>query len=127
MDMSRCGKTGTAHSRCDMLTARQRERYSRHIMLPNFGTSAQELLLKSHVAVIGAGGLGCPVLQYLAAAGVGKITVIDGDLVELSNLQRQVLFTTADIGKKKALCAANRLSLLNEDVQFIAYAERLTS
>jgi len=77
-------------------------RFERQLILPGFGTEGQEKLRNSSVAVIGAGGLGSPILLYLAAAGVGKITVVDGDEVSLSNLNRQVIFGEMDLGKKKA-------------------------
>jgi molybdopterin/thiamine biosynthesis adenylyltransferase len=84
----------------------EQERYSRHFVLPRFGAEGQQRLKNSSVAVVGAGGLGAPVLSYLAAAGIGRIGVFDADTVSISNLQRQVLFTPADLGKKKATCAA---------------------
>jgi sulfur-carrier protein adenylyltransferase/sulfurtransferase len=89
------------------------ERYQRHLALVGFGPAAQERLRRSTVLVIGAGGLGCPALLYLAAAGVGRILVIDSDRVEASNLQRQVLFTESDVGEFKASAAARRLAALN--------------
>jgi molybdopterin/thiamine biosynthesis adenylyltransferase/rhodanese-related sulfurtransferase len=88
-------------------------RYQRHLSLPGFGKTAQEKLKSASVLVIGAGGLGCPALLYLAAAGAGRIVVVDHDTVELSNLQRQVLYTAADQGAKKAVTAAQRLRSLN--------------
>ncbi len=101
-------------------------RYSRHIVLPEIGLEGQEKLSKAKVLVIGAGGLGCPVLQYLAAAGVGTLGIVDFDSVELSNLQRQVLFGTSDVGKNKALVAKERLSDLNDTITIHAYPYRLT-
>jgi adenylyltransferase/sulfurtransferase len=94
-------------------------RYQRHLSLAGFGPEAQARLKAGRVLVIGAGGLGCPVLLYLAAAGVGKITLVDADVVDVSNLQRQVLYTTADAGQPKAAAAARRLRELNPliDVQ----------
>jgi adenylyltransferase/sulfurtransferase len=89
------------------------ERYQRHFTLAGFGPAAQEKLRRATVLVIGAGGLGCPALLYLAAAGVGRILVIDPDRVEASNLQRQVLFTERDVGEHKATAAARRLAALN--------------
>ena len=86
-------------------------RYSRHFVLPNFGSEGQRKLKNSTVFVIGAGGLGCPVLLYLAAAGVGSITIIDDDMVSLSNLQRQILFTTDDLNLSKAETASKKLSV----------------
>ena len=89
-------------------------RYQRHLSLPGFGPDAQSKLKQSGVLVIGAGGLGCPVLLYLAAAGVGRIGIIDGDTVDLSNLQRQVLYTADDIGRSKAAVAAEKTKLAAE-------------
>lgn len=103
----------------------QLDRYARHIVLREIGGAGQSRLLAAHVAVIGAGGIGCPALTYLAAAGVGRLTVIDDDLVDLSNLQRQPLFATADIGRGKADVAAERLRALNPDVSVVPVAERL--
>lgn len=101
-------------------------RYNRHIILSEIGSEGQNKLSKAKVLVVGAGGLGCPVLQYLAAAGVGTLGVIDFDKVELSNLQRQVLFGTSSLGKNKALAAKERLVDLNNDIKINAYPEALT-
>lgn len=101
-------------------------RYSRHIILSEIGQEGQDKISNAKVLVIGAGGLGCPVLQYLTAAGVGTIGVIDFDVVELSNLQRQVLFGTSSLGKNKAIAAQERLQDLNCDISIIAYPEPLT-
>lgn len=95
------------------MTNEQRVRYSRHLKLPEIGEAGQEKINAARVAVVGAGGLGCPVLQYLAAAGVGHIGIFDGDTVSLSNLQRQILFRPADVGKPKALVAADVLGEQN--------------
>ncbi len=92
-------------------------RYQRQIILKEFGETGQEKLSAANVLVIGAGGLGCPALQYLAAAGVGHIGIVDFDVVELTNLQRQILFTTNDIGRSKAEIAAKRLSELNPEIK----------
>jgi molybdopterin/thiamine biosynthesis adenylyltransferase/rhodanese-related sulfurtransferase len=102
------------------------EQYSRHLSLQGFGPQCQDRLKKSSVLVIGAGGLGCPALQYLTAAGVGKIGIMDDDLIEISNLQRQVLFSHPDRGKNKAQIAASRLSTLNPYIEITAYPERLS-
>ncbi len=110
-----------------MLSDKEKYRYSRHLLLDKVGEVGQEKLKASKVLVIGAGGLGCPVLQYLAAAGVGTIGVIDFDNVDETNLQRQVLFTKEDVGKNKAIVAASRLNQLNEFVNFNIYAEKLTN
>ena len=102
-------------------------RYSRHIVLSEVGQQGQALLSSAKVLVIGAGGLGCPVLQYLTAAGIGTLGIIDFDVVELSNLQRQILFGTSSIGVNKALAAKNRLEDLNPTIQINAYPEKLTA
>jgi molybdopterin-synthase adenylyltransferase len=98
------------------LADEQLDRYARHIVLKEIGGAGQARLLKAAVTVIGAGGIGSPVLQYLAAAGVGEITVIDDDVVSLSNLQRQVLFGSGDVGAKKVVVAARRIGEINPDV-----------
>ncbi len=99
-------------------------RYQRHLLLEGFGLAAQEKLKGASVLVIGAGGLGCPVLLYLAAAGVGRITLLDADVVDVSNLQRQVLFTTGDVGRPKAEVAAERLRALNPHIVIAAQLAR---
>ncbi|WP_163933569.1 HesA/MoeB/ThiF family protein [Paraferrimonas sp. SM1919] len=104
----------------------QQVRYARNISLPEIGEQGQQKLLDASVLVIGAGGLGAPLLQYLASSGVGKITVIDDDYIELSNLQRQTLFEEADIGCYKANVACERLYDINPDLQYEAITERLT-
>jgi molybdopterin/thiamine biosynthesis adenylyltransferase/rhodanese-related sulfurtransferase len=109
------------------LTRQEIERYQRHLSLPSFGEEAQLKLKASSVLVIGAGGLGCPVLQYLAAAGVGKLGVMDFDLVDTSNLQRQILFTEEDVGLPKAEVAAKRLRAMNSHIEIVEIAERLTA
>lgn len=96
-----------------MFSKEELKRYNRHFILPGFGKEGQEKLKNARVLVVGAGGLGCPVLQYLAAAGVGKIGIIDFDVVDESNLQRQVLYTIADIGKPKAVVAAEKVQTIN--------------
>ncbi len=102
-------------------------RYSRHFVLPGFGSDAQLKLKSSKIIVIGAGGLGCPVLLYLAAAGVGTIAIVDDDQVSLSNLQRQVLYTTEDITKSKAIAAADRLKKLNPSISIHTIEKRITN
>lgn len=109
-----------------MFSQSEVEQYRRHLSLEGFGQPAQEKLARSSVLVIGAGGLGCPALQYLTAAGVGKIGIIDDDLVELSNLQRQILFTHGDVGKPKAEVASQALSKLNPHIKIISYRERFS-
>ncbi|HMJ68495.1 MAG TPA: ThiF family adenylyltransferase [Cyclobacteriaceae bacterium] len=100
-------------------------RYSRHFVLPGFGKTGQERLKAGRVLVVGAGGLGAPVLFYLAAAGVGKIGIADNDSVTLSNLQRQILYNTSDVGKRKATTAAGRLRNLNPDIYTVAIETRI--
>ncbi|TCS85993.1 adenylyltransferase/sulfurtransferase [Anseongella ginsenosidimutans] len=97
------------------------ERYSRQLILPELGRAGQEKLKQARVLVIGAGGLGCPALQYLAGAGVGTIGVIDGDTVAVSNLHRQLLFTREDAGKNKALAAVEKLYSINPFIQGKAF------
>lgn len=102
----------------------QLERYARHILLPQMDVEGQQALLDAHVLVLGLGGLGCPVAQYLAAAGVGRLTLVDDDQVELSNLQRQVAHGTADIGRLKVESAADEVRRLNPDVEVVTHAVR---
>jgi len=102
------------------LTDQQLERYARHIVLKEIGGAGQARLLSAHVAVVGAGGIGCPAIAFLAAAGVGTIRVIDPDMVSLSNLQRQILFTTADVGRPKAEVVQEAVRHLNPDVHLVA-------
>lgn len=107
------------------LTDTQLERYARHIILKEVGGAGQAKLLAARVAVVGAGGLGSPCIQYLAAAGVGHLTVIDDDAVDLSNLQRQVLHGTADVGRAKTESAADAVARLNPDVTVAQHRVRL--
>ena len=102
-------------------------RYHRQIILPDLGQQGQSMLSSASVLVAGAGGLGCPALLYLAAAGVGRIGVIDHDVVELSNLHRQVLYTSDDLGENKARAAVKHLQARNPEVQYDLFAEKLTS
>ena len=105
-------------------TDKQLQRYARHIILPEVGGLGQEKLLASSVLVIGAGGLGAPVLLYLAAAGVGKIGVVDDDVVDLSNLQRQVIHNTNSIGKSKVESASATIKKINNEINFKSYKLR---
>lgn len=102
------------------------ERYSRHLNLPGFGSAGQLALQQAAVLVIGAGGLGCPVLQYLTASGVGTIGLVDNDVVALSNISRQVLYSKADIGKPKVQVAIAKLQAMNSKTKFIAHEEFLS-
>jgi len=109
------------------LTRDQLTRYSRHILLKEVGEQGQLHLLKAKVLLVGAGGLGCPAGLYLAAAGVGTIGIIDSDKVDLTNLQRQVLHGTSDVGRPKTESAKEAIGRINPDVKVITYQERLTS
>lgn len=105
----------------------QVERYARHILLPQVGGHGQAKLLDAKVLVVGAGGLGSPVLMYLAAAGIGTLGVVDDDVVDLSNLQRQILHTTEAVGKPKVESAKDTVQALNPDVKLVAHEERLNA
>ncbi len=107
-------------------TNEQLERYSRHIILKEIGVKGQKKLTASKVLIIGAGGLGAPAALYLAAAGVGTIGIVDADVVDLSNLQRQVIHTTEDIGKKKVDSAAETMRQINPDVTVNTYHQFVT-
>ena len=105
----------------------ERQRYSRHLDLPGFGGHAQERLRAGRVMVVGCGGLGSPALYYLAAAGAGLLGLIDSDVVDVSNLQRQILHATPDIGRPKVDSAVARLRALNPHVRLAPHGERLTA
>ncbi len=107
-----------------MLSAEELERYARHIVLREVGGPGQLALQEASVLVIGAGGLGAPALMYLAAAGVGTLGVVDDDIVSLSNLQRQIIHATPDIGRRKVDSAAEQINALNPHVKFAAHATR---
>lgn len=107
------------------MTDDQLLRYSRHILLPEIGVEGQQRLLGSHAVLIGAGGLGSPIALYLASAGVGRLTICDGDTVDLTNLQRQIVHRTEAIGLKKVESARATLRSINPEVEVIAVAERL--
>jgi molybdopterin/thiamine biosynthesis adenylyltransferase len=110
----------------DRLTDRELRRYQRQIILPDIGKEGQLKLKKSRVLVIGVGGLGTPILQYLSAGGVGRIGIVDHDIVSESNLQRQILFGSKDLGKLKAIIARERLSALNPECDFQIHNLRIT-
>jgi molybdopterin/thiamine biosynthesis adenylyltransferase len=108
-------------------TEEQIQRYSRHIILQNVGVEGQQKIMEGKVLIVGAGGLGSPVALYLAAAGVGTIGIIDGDVVDTTNLQRQVIHFTADVNKAKVISAKEKIQQINPDVNVITYQELLTS
>lgn len=110
-----------------MFPAEELQRYSRQIQLPEIGLEGQNRLQQAKVLVIGAGGLSCPALQYLVAAGVGTIILFDEDVVQLSNLQRQILYSVDDIGKSKVLAAKERLLAMNPNIQMESIAQRFTA
>lgn len=109
------------------LPPNEAKRTARHLQLPGFTAGHQARLHEAHVLVVGAGGLGCPALQSLAAAGVGRITIIDNDLIALSNIHRQILFGASDIGQPKVIVAAERLRQLQPGIQVTARQEKLTA
>lgn len=108
-----------------MLNISEKNRYQKHLLLPQFGEEGQLKLKNAKVLVVGAGGLGCPVLLYLSAAGIGKIGIMDADVVDITNLQRQVLYKIEDISSPKATTAANRLSKLNDTIEYEAVKQNL--
>ncbi len=108
-----------------MFSSDEIERYARHLVLREVGGPGQQKLKTARVLVIGAGGLGAPLIQYLAAAGIGEIGIVDDDRVSLSNLQRQVLYATADIGRPKVECAAKVVAGLNPNVKVKAFDQRV--
>jgi len=120
-------QAGLPWSAPKVLNEAQRARYSRHTLIPEVGEAGQLKLLESNVLLVGAGGLGSPAGLYLAAAGVGTITIVDADVVDESNLQRQVLHSMASIGEAKVDSAKRRIEELNPDVHVVTYRERLTS
>src|SRR5580698_7513563 len=109
------------------LSKEEIERYSRHLIMPEVGMEGQLKLAKAQVLLIGAGGLGAPLGLYLAAAGVGRLGIVDFDVVDFTNLQRQITFSTKDVGHKKAEAARERLSAMNPDIQIDTFETRLTS
>ena len=110
-----------------MLTKEELKQYNRQLILPELGIIGQEKLKVAKVLMIGAGGLGCPVLQYLVAAGVGTIGIVDDDMVDVSNLHRQILYSLADVGEPKVAIARQKLRQLNPFVNIIAHQERITT
>ena len=108
-----------------MFTEREKERYERHLSLSNFGAEGQNALRESSILCVGAGGLGSPAAMYLAAAGVGRLGILDDDSVDLSNLQRQILYDESSLGTLKTESACKRLSALNSDITLELHPERL--
>ena len=119
--------SGLAVETPDSFSPEQAQRYSRHLLIPEVGEAGQHRLLRSKVLLIGAGGLGSPAAYYLAAAGVGTLGIVDSDVVDETNLQRQILHSTARIGQSKVDSAQETLEALNPDVKIVGYKERLTS
>ena len=103
------------------------ERYNRQIILPQLGEEGQQRILRAKVLIVGVGGLGSPVSLYLTGAGVGTIGLMDDDVVSISNLQRQILYSEAEVGMSKAIQAKKRLEALNSSIQIYAYPNRLTT
>ena len=106
-------------------TKKQIDRYSRQIILKKIGVIGQKKLLKARVLIVGAGGLGSPIAIYLAALGIGKIGIVDKDTVEISNLSRQIIFSTSDLKKKKSSAAINKLRKMNPDIKLHSFNKRL--
>ena len=108
------------------LSKKQIERYSRQIVLKKIGTFGQKLILKSKVLIVGAGGLGCPVADYLCRAGVGTIGIIDNDKVSISNIHRQSFFTSKDVGKLKVKIIKKKIKLINSETKIVIYKKKIT-
>src|SRR5688572_8669930 len=109
------------------LTAGERHRYSRHLLLPEMGEAGQQRLKRARVLCVGAGGLGSPAALYLAAAGVGTLGLIDFDVVDFSNLQRQIIHGTADVGRSKLESARARIAALNPEVRVETFEDRFSA
>ncbi|MFC3122780.1 molybdopterin-synthase adenylyltransferase MoeB [Agaribacter flavus] len=107
------------------ISTKQALRYSRHILLSGFDLTKQETLMSANIAIIGVGGLGCAAAQYLVASGIGKLTIVDDDVVEFTNLQRQVLHTEATLGQKKVISAKATLTNINSEVKITSIDKRL--
>ena len=106
-------------------TKKQIDRYSRQIILKKIGVIGQKKILKASVLIVGAGGLGSPIAIYLAALGIGEIGIIDEDSVEISNLSRQIIFSTNDLKKNKSLTAINKLKMINPDIKLLSFSQKL--
>ena len=118
---------GSDHNGNGALTQQQVQRYSRHLIMPEVAMEGQQKLRHARVLVVGAGGLGSPVLSYLAAAGVGTLGIVDFDTVDFTNLQRQIIYSTGDVGRPKLEAAADRIRAMNPDVHVVTHEDRLTS
>jgi len=118
---------GSDHSGNGALTQQQVQRYSRHLIMPEVAMEGQQKLRHARVLVVGAGGLGSPVLSYLAAAGVGTLGIVDFDTVDFTNLQRQIIYSTSDVGRPKLEAAADRIRAMNPDVKVELHEDRLSS
>jgi sulfur-carrier protein adenylyltransferase/sulfurtransferase len=118
---------GSDHGGNGALTQQQVQRYSRHLIMPEVAMEGQQKLRHARVLVVGAGGLGSPVLSYLAAAGVGTLGIVDFDTVDFTNLQRQIIYSTSDVGRPKLEAAADRIRAMNPDVRVVMHEDRLTS
>ena len=116
-------QTDVEAGQADELNDQQLLRYSRHILLPEIGIEGQERLRAAHALIVGAGGLGCPAALYLAAAGIGRLTLADSDKVDLTNLQRQILYRTDSVGAVKVDAARSALNAVNPDVAIVAAAQ----
>ncbi len=127
--MSLFGKIGTDHlfKRMTIFSNEELNRYHRQLILPEIGEKGQTMLKNARVLMVGAGGLGCPILQYLCAAGVGTLGIVDFDRVEIHNLQRQIIYTTTDVGKSKAETSATKLKAQNPNVEIVIFNEMLTT
>ncbi len=108
-----------------MLSSSEKNRYQKHLLLPQIGLEGQMKLKNAKVLVVGTGGLGCPVLLYLSAAGVGKIGILDADSVDMNNLQRQVLYKVEDIGSPKATTVASHLAKMNDNIEYESFKQNL--
>src|SRR5207247_9992473 len=120
-------RNGFATEVADSLDSAKRARYSRHLLIPEVGEEGQLKLLASRILLVGAGGLGSPASLYLAAAGVGRLGIVDADVVDASNLQRQIVHSTEALGEPKVDSARRAIEALNPDVEVVTYRERLTS
>src|SRR4249920_2580781 len=125
--MATTAQTGTAKKSATTLSNEEILRYSRHLIMPEVGMEGQLKLKNAKVLLIGTGGLGAPLGLYLAAAGVGRLGIVDFDVVDYTNLQRQITFSTSDVGRPKIQAAKERLAAMNPEIRIDTYETRLTS